>query len=113
MGRLKIVHKIKASSLVEAITSTVLLMIVFTLAIMSISNVLERTVKNNTSDIDKELLRLEYLYRNGKVQVPDTYGFKSWNIDLSKEKENELSFVVLKAISKNSSKKKTRRILEK
>ena len=114
MGRLGkfLGKKIKASSLVETLVASVIIMIVFGIAMATISNILERSVKSSTSLIDKELNKLVYLYQNEKIQAPDLIDFDTWSIDLKKESEDGLNYVVFQANYKNNSKQRTRRILE-
>ena len=114
MGRLGefLGKKIKASSLVETLVASVIIMIVFGIAMATISNTLERSVKSSTSLIDKELNKLVYLYQNEKIQAPDLIDFDMWSIDLKKESEDGLNYVVFQANHKNNSKQRTRRILE-
>jgi hypothetical protein len=98
--------------LVETLTASILILIVFGISIVTIGNVLERTVKNNTRSIDNELNRLEYLYRNGKVKVPEIIDKNEWQIEIETEKENDLNYVVFTAKNKQNVKEKRRRILE-
>ncbi len=110
MGRLIKLHKVKGSSLVETITATIILMLVFAIAITSIGNIMERTARNKSSVLDKELNRLEYLYHHGKVSVPDVLQESSYQLSIDREKEGELTYIVLRARSNSTS--KTRRVLE-
>jgi hypothetical protein len=114
MGRLKrfLNKKVKGASLVEALISSILIMIVFGISMVTIGNVLERTVKSNTRSIDNELIRLEYLYQNGKIQIPDVLEKEQWQIEIEREQENDLKYVVFTAKNKQSQKEKRRRILE-
>lgn len=104
--------KVKGASLVETLIASILIMIIFGISITTITNVLERTVKNNTRVIDNELNRLEYLYQNGKLDIPDTQEISGWQIEIGREKEGDLSFVVFSAKNKESQKEKKRKVLE-
>ena len=106
------VKKVRASSLVETLIATVVIMIVFGIAMATVSNLLERTVRSNTRLIENELTKLEYLYRNGKVKVADQVEFQNWIVEVTQEKEGKLNFVVFKAKHKINSKEKRRRIVE-
>ncbi|MCH2218694.1 MAG: hypothetical protein MK076_11620 [Flavobacteriales bacterium] len=96
--------KIRGSSLVETLIATVLIMIVFGMGIATLGNVLEQTVKNNARFIDNELNRLEYLYQNNLLQVPDVIEIKDWQITIDKESRNNLTQVVFTATKKDNSK---------
>ena len=114
MDRLKniLFRKVKGSSLVETIVATVVIMIVFGIAVATIGNILERNVKSSTSIIDKELNKLVYLYQNKKIQVPEIRELDKWTIELKKEQEGNLSYVVFNAKHKVNLKEKSRKILE-
>ena len=112
MGGLKKTKKVYGSSLVETITATIILMMVFAIAISSIANILERTAQNKLGILDKELNRQEYLYKNEKIQVPDVLKTKFWQLHIGREKEGELTYVVFRIKSTKSAVQKTRRILE-
>ena len=105
-------RKVKGSSLVETLIATVVIMIVFGIAMVTISNVLENTVKSSTSKIDSELNKLVYLYEHNELTVPDVKEFNQWNIRIKKEKEGTLRYVVFRAEDQKSKKIRTKRILE-
>lgn len=109
---LKTPYKVKGSSLVETITATVIIMIVFVIAIGAISNVLKRTANSNTQLINQELNKLEYLHRHNKIEVPDVITLKSWIINIDREQEGDVSYVVFRARNKENRKQKVKRIFE-
>lgn len=105
--------KLKASSLIETIVATILIMIVFGIAMASITNILENTVKNSTSEIDSKLNKLVYQYEYGLVKVPDIIEAGSWNIETKKVSEGELNFIVFKAVNNQNQKVRLKKVLEK
>ena len=114
MDRVKMVNlkKVKGSSLVETLIATVVIMIVFGIAMLTTSNVLENTVKSSTNEIDSELNKLVYLYQHNKLIIPDAKDFNQWNIRMKKEKEGTLSYIVFRAENQQNKKIRTKRILE-
>ena len=114
MGQLKkkILKKVKGSSLVETMVASVVIMVVFGISMATISNILRSAVEGNTRLIDRELNKIEYFYKHGKVQVPNTIDFKDWEIEVKKEKYQDGSFVVLKAKNTNTNKERKRKFLE-
>ena len=104
--------KKKGSSLIETLIASVLIMIVFGISMVTVGNVLERTVKSNTRFIDNELNRLEYLYLNGMIATPDVIEKGDWQIHIEKEKDGNLIYLILRAKNKKSLKEKERKILE-
>lgn len=115
MARIKKIAsiKVRAASLVETLIATVVIMIVFGIAMATVTNVLERTVRSNTGVIDTELRKLEYLYQHEKIKVPDVREVGEWEIQIKKAKEGELNYIVFQAKHQKTQKKRTQRILEK
>ena len=53
--------KVQSSSLIETLLATVIIMVVFGIAMVTIGNMLENTTKYSTSEIDVQLNKLTYL----------------------------------------------------
>ncbi len=104
--------KVRAASLVETLIATVVIMIVFGIAMATVGNILERTVKSSTGVIDAELNRLEYLYQHEKIIVPDIRELGDWKIRVKKTKEGELNYIVFRAKNQKSQKERIKKILE-
>jgi hypothetical protein len=105
-------NKIKGSSLLETLIASVLIMIVFGISMVTVGNVLERTVKSNTRSIDNDLNKLEYLYQNGQIETPDVIENGDWRIQIEKGREGDLVYVFLRAQNKKTLKEEERKILE-
>ncbi len=105
--------KLKASSLVETLIATIIIMIVFGIAMASITNILERTVKNSTTKIDSRLNKLVYQYEYGLIKVPNIIEADKWTIETKKMNEGDLNFIVFKAVNKESQKVRLKKLLEK
>ena len=106
------IKKVSASSLVETLIATVVIMIVFGIAMATVSNILERTVRSNSRFIENELTRLEYFYQNGQVKVPSQMEIQNWTVDIDLEKEGNIDFVVFTAKHKINSKQKSRKVVK-
>lgn len=105
--------KLQASSLVETIVATVLIMIVFGIAMASVTRVLEQTVQNSTHAIDTELDKLSYQYLHGLIRVPEFLDIDQWTIEIQKKKEGQLHVVVFKATHRKRNKVRTKQIIVK
>ena len=57
-----VLKKIKASTLVETITAAVIIVIVFSIALLTLNNVFAHKIKSDTSRIDNYLNELVYTY---------------------------------------------------
>ena len=104
--------KLEGGSIVETLVASILIMIVFGISLVTVGNVLERTVKSNTRFVDNELYRLEYLYKNGKIQAPDVIQTKDWRIEIDIEKDRDVEYIVFKATNKDQSKQIERKIVD-
>ncbi|WP_431160672.1 hypothetical protein [Flagellimonas beolgyonensis] len=73
-------RKIKASTLMETLVATVLIVIVFMMASMTLNALFANTVANNTHEVEQELLFLRYLYENGQLQLPYYDELRDWEV---------------------------------
>ena len=64
-----VLKKMKASTLVETITASVIIIIVFAIASLTLNNVFSSTINNDTNQIENHLYKLEYQYVNNKLLI--------------------------------------------
>lgn len=100
-----ILKKVKASTLIETVTASIIIVIVFVIASLTLNNVFARSIKNDTSQIENRINKLEYQFLNKKIIIPYRASYENWKISIFREKENTTQWVVFKA--ENSSLKKT------
>ncbi len=86
--------KLKASTLIEVLVASVLIIIVFTIASLTLNNVFRSTIKNNTHAIDTHINKLIYLYQHDKIGAEYQKNFKDWSISFSKQIENNTILIV-------------------
>ncbi|GAB1856646.1 hypothetical protein MHTCC0001_14810 [Flavobacteriaceae bacterium MHTCC 0001] len=77
-----ILKKINASTLMETLVASVLIIIVFVVSSMILNNVFSNQVNNDTSDIQAYLNELEYLYKTEKIAVPFDDDFGNWEVSI-------------------------------
>jgi len=116
MGRIRTLYKIKnqkasASSLVETIVATVIIMIVFGIAMNSMLGVVKQTTENSTHKIDSKLQKLSYEYQNNVLKVPNTIEIPQWSIVIKEQQEGKLTFVVFRATHKKNKKTRTKKVI--
>lgn len=113
MDRLKkiINHKVKASSITETIAATSIIIIVFTIAILSINNTLKNRVENDTSNIEREIQEIAYKNRYKKVEIPNLLDMDKWSIQISKKNKKNVNVLMFEAINKLSKKKLVKTIV--
>ena len=59
-----ILKKIKASTLMETLVASVLIVVVFMISSMILNNLFSNTIKSNTRAIEAHINELQYLYIN-------------------------------------------------
>ena len=103
--------KVKASTLVEVLVASVLIIVIFAIASLSLNNVFKSAVKGNTSSIENELNKLQYLYQHQKIN--DTYqtDFGDWEIRFLKSNKNSIN-IELEAINIKIQQKTTRQLYD-
>ncbi len=104
--------KLKASTLIEVLVASVLIIIVFTIASLTLNNVFKSTIKSNTHAIDTHINKLMYLYQHDKIGVKYQEDFKDWSISFSQKAENKSSFVIVEAVQTNTKKTVSKRIID-
>jgi len=95
-----ILKKIKASTLMETLVATVLIVAIFMIASMILNNLFSKTIENNTRSIDAHLNELHYLYLNEKLKIPFYEDFESWDISI----ENNTETIVFEALNTKTNK---------
>lgn len=98
-------QKVKASSLTEVLVASVLILIVFGIAITALDTTLHNSVNKDTHQIETELYELQYLYKHGKVILPFRYETDDWLISVEKITEKKQILVLFEATHKLSKKR--------
>lgn len=106
-----VLKKIKASTLMETLVATVLIVLVFMISSMIINNLFSNSIKYNTRDIDAYLNELEYLYENEKIKIPYQDEFKDWLIVIEKDRDNQ-SNILMEALNSITNKSITKTMYE-
>ncbi len=75
-----VLKRIKASTLMETLVSTVLIVIVFMVASMVLNSLFAGSISQHNDHVQQELLQLQYLYKNGKLEVPYYDELGPWEI---------------------------------
>ncbi|WP_409557563.1 hypothetical protein [Allomuricauda sp. SCSIO 65647] len=76
-------RKVRASTLMETLVATVLIVVVFMTASMVLNNLFANSIQLNDNKIRQELLRLQYQHQNEQLQVPYYAEFGPWQIEVS------------------------------
>lgn len=92
-----ILKKIRSSSLIETMIATVLIVIIFMVASLTLNNLFNNSIKYNTTDIETYVNKLEYQYQHQLLKLPyeETYG--NWELSISQETQEELPVILIEA----------------
>ncbi len=83
-----ILKKIRSATLVETLTASVLVVIVFIMASIILNNTFANTIRKENSAIQNKIHELQYLYQHKKIKIPyvETYG--GWELEIIKEQND-------------------------
>jgi len=91
-----VLKRIKASTLMETMVATVLIVVIFMISSLILNNLFIVQAQKNHSALDNHLQKLEYLYGNGKVGTPYNEHWRDWEINILPPGQGEK--VLIKAI---------------
>ncbi len=83
-----VLKKIKAATLIEVLTASVLIIIVFMIASLSFNNVFANQIQRDQSAIENRVRELEYFVIHEKIKLPYSEDFDGWEIMITKGKDN-------------------------
>ncbi len=103
-----VLKKIKAATIVEILVASAIIVIVFTIAGVSLNNVFKGVVKGNDSEFQNRLKELTYLTKHQKIALPYYEDTEQWDIAIEKMEGT----IRLEAIHKPSENETQRQIYE-
>lgn len=80
--------KVRASTLLETIVATVLILVIFAISSLVINSVFINGLKGNPSQVRDRMNFLEYELINGKIELPYSEDFGPWEIRLMADGQN-------------------------
>ncbi|MEW7291277.1 hypothetical protein [Aquimarina sp. 2304DJ70-9] len=80
-----VLKKIQAATLIEVLTASVLIIIVFMIASLSFNNVFANQIKRDQSAIENRVKELEYLSIHRTIKLPYAEDFEGWEIMITSE----------------------------
>lgn len=104
--------KLKASSLVETLVATVIIVLIFAVASLTLNNVFKNTIQKNTDVIDNQLNYLVYQYKNEQINIPHVDEFEDWEISIQKTNKQNEKYILFEAIHKKHKKLVLKRIID-
>ncbi|WP_271765823.1 hypothetical protein [Aquimarina algiphila] len=82
-----ILKKIKGATLIEVLTASILIIIVFMIASLSFNNIFKNQIQRDHSTIENRVKELEYLSIHGRIKLPYAEDFDGWEILINTEEE--------------------------
>jgi len=104
-------RKLRGSTLIEVLVASVLIIVVFTIASLTLNNVFKSVLKSNTQATDTRINKLIYLYQHGKIGVKHQEDFKDWSISFSQQTENNMVFTVVEALQATTKKTISKKVI--
>ncbi len=92
-----LLKKVKASTLMETLVATVLIVVIFMVSSLVLNNLM-RTRAQNNADLAKERMHaLEYQYKNKAIELPYYEDFESWEITILQKPMGQKTVIALEA----------------
>ena len=98
-----ILKKIKASTLMETMVATVLIVVIFMIASMLLNSIFSNAIKGNKNFVKEYLTELEYKVENQRIEIPFYDDFNDWEIAVVKNKKG--TSYMLTAVHKETNEK--------
>ncbi len=103
-----VLKKIKATTLIETLVASAIILVVFVMGSISISNIFMGTLKNDTHDFDHRVSELEYLTMHKKLALPFFEDTDLWDISIESKGET----MVLNGLDKESEKTVEKKLID-
>ncbi len=107
-----VLKKIKASTLMETMVATVLIVVVFMIASMLLDTIFYNNINNNTQAITEKFNELEYKYTNKLINTPYFEEWNAWDIEMLVENKKGANYIILQGEHTKTKKKVTTIITE-
>lgn len=93
----KSIRKLKASTIVETLIASLIIILVFTIASLTLNNVFKATIKKDTTLIHYRLNKLSYLLQNDKLSIPYFEEYKGWDISIKDSNSDPMNGSIIHA----------------
>ncbi|WP_411032222.1 hypothetical protein [Spongiimicrobium sp. 3-5] len=94
-----LLKRISASTLMETLVATVLIVIVFMISSLVLNSLFSNSLRQNTNVIDHRLNQLEYEYANGALVLPYYEDMGNWEITVTREYYESQGFLRFETIN--------------
>ncbi|MBW8201962.1 hypothetical protein K1F36_19225 [Muricauda sp. W52] len=99
-----VLKKIKGSTLMETLVATVLIVVVFMMASMTLNTLFVTSMEQNDGPIKQELLFLQYRYAHRKLSLPHYDEQEHWEIKVEQQTWHDREQVIFSAMNTRNDK---------
>lgn len=85
-----VLKKIKSATLIETLTASVLIVIVFMIASLSFNNIFRNYNDSDDNAIQNRIKELQYLCINDQIILPYDEEFIGWDIEIFRKKNETI-----------------------
>ncbi len=78
----RVAFKLKASTIVETLIASLIIIIVFAITSLTLNNVFKTTIKKDTTLVQYRLNKLSYLLQKNKISIPYNEEYEGWEISI-------------------------------
>ncbi|MFL1013661.1 hypothetical protein [Flavisericum labens] len=103
-----VLKKIKASTLMETLVATVLVVVIFMISSVVLNNLFSSNIRNNTRALDAYLNEIHYLYRNEKLTIPFYDDLDDWEISVEYKESTVSNQISFESINRKTDKQITK-----
>jgi len=104
-----VLKKLKASSLMETLVATVLIIVVFMIASLTLNNILSGSIRKEQGKINTHLNELHYNYLHNQIEIPYYGSFDDWKVSIEQNKE-DIGILFIEALHTKTNKNLERQI---
>lgn len=101
-----ILKKIRSATLVETMVASVIIVIVFVVASLSVNNIFRGTINSDDFALRNRVNELTYFVQNNKLKIPFYEETALWDIAIEKQEEE----IVMEISNKKNGREETRKI---
>lgn len=91
-----ILKKVRSATLVETMVASVIIVIVFLIASLSLNNIFLGTINSDDATLQNRINELTYFVRNEKIKIPFYEVTPLWDIAIENKKEENVMEVLNK-----------------
>jgi len=110
MGILK--KKLKATTLMETLVATSIIIIVFVIASLILNNTFRNIMKRDAFAVENRSNQLHYFYINNRLEIPYSESFEKYEVSIEQEEIDKVSYLKITIQDSMSQKASIKYILD-